>query len=101
MSYSPPPWLVGDPHIAASAVTGSALKSAVTGETLAIVLDGPDARANGRLMAAAPALAAALSHLLWQCRQMEGMFPDEDGTISTAIADAENALEGAKHDSAP
>lgn len=41
---------------------------------------------------AAPELAAALEGLLWQCRQMAGMFPDEDGTIATAMADAEKAL---------
>ena len=37
-------------------------------------------------------LAAALTGLLWQCRQMEGMFPDEDGTIAKAMGDAEKAL---------
>jgi hypothetical protein len=96
MKHSASPWLVCDPHIATGSFSGTSLKSIVTGKTLAIVLDGPDAKENGRLMAAAPELAAALEQLLWQCRQMEGMFPDDDGTIATAIEDAENALMGAK-----
>lgn len=37
-------------------------------------------------------LAAALGQLLEQVYQMQGMFPDEDGTIQAAIDDAEAAL---------
>lgn len=38
-------------------------------------------------------LAAALRNLLWQTKQMRGMFRDEDGTIEDAVNDAENAME--------
>jgi len=37
-------------------------------------------------------LRAALSALIWQTEQMAGMFPDEDNTIKTAIADANAAI---------
>lgn len=35
---------------------------------------------------------AALGQLLEQVYQMQGMFPDEDGSIARAVADAEEAL---------
>ena len=92
MRHSASPWVVGDPHIATGSFRGESLKSTVSGKTLAIVLCNPDADVDGRLMAAAPELAAALEELLWQCRQMAGMFPDEDKTIAKAMEDAENAL---------
>ena len=92
MKHSPGPWRVGDPHISTGSFRGESLKSAVNGNTLAIVLCNPNADDDGRLMAAAPDLAAALEGLLWQCRQMAGMFPDEDGTVAGAIEDAEKAL---------
>jgi len=92
MKHAPGPWHVGDPHISTGAFRGESLKSTVNGQTLAIVLCGPNADDNGRLMAAAPELAGALQNLLWQCQQMAGMFPDEDGTIAGAMEDAENVL---------
>ena len=33
-------------------------------------------------------LLGELTALVWQTEQMAGMFPDEDNTIKTAIADA-------------
>lgn len=92
MKHSASPWRVGDPHISAGGFRGESLKSTVSGKTLAIVLCNPDGDADGRLMAAAPELAAALEGLLWQCRQMFRMFPDDDGTIAAAMEDAEKAL---------
>jgi hypothetical protein len=92
MTHSAGPWRVGDPHIATGSFRGESLKSTVSGETLAIVLCGPNADENGRLMAAAPELAAALGGLLWQCRQMASMFPDDDKTIYDAMEDAEKVL---------
>lgn len=38
-------------------------------------------------------LKAALGQLLEQVYQMQGMFPDEDGAIARAVADAEAAYE--------
>lgn len=37
-------------------------------------------------------LAAALTELLQQVEQVQGMFPDADGTIQNAIIDAHVAL---------
>ncbi|MGI9504282.1 MAG: hypothetical protein ACR2RE_14640 [Geminicoccaceae bacterium] len=37
-------------------------------------------------------LRSALGNLLEQAYQMQGMFPDEDSTISNAITDGEDAL---------
>lgn len=41
----------------------------------------------------AKAAEAALGQLLDQVYQMQGMFPDEDGAIARAVADAEMALD--------
>ena len=38
-------------------------------------------------------LKGALSNLLEHVYQMQGMFPDEDGSIAAAIQDAEGALD--------
>jgi hypothetical protein len=91
MRHSASPWVVGDPHIATGSFRGESLRSTVSGNTLAIVLCGPDADLDGRLMAAAPELAAALEALLWQCQQIAGMFPG-DNAIAKAMEDAEKAL---------
>ena len=45
-----------------------------------------------RDLARASELAAALSGLLEQVYQMQGLFDDEDGAIAVAVADAEFAL---------
>lgn len=47
---------------------------------------------NEQLIAAAPALLAALQALLHQARQMFRTFPDKDGTIEAAIQTAEDAI---------
>ena len=49
-----------------------------------------------RLVAAAPELLGALQSLLYQAQQMEGMFPDEDGTIDAAIKEAIEVINLAK-----
>jgi hypothetical protein len=41
-------------------------------------------------------LLAALQQLLYQAQQMEGMFPDDDGTIDAAIGEAIKAINLAK-----
>ena len=41
-------------------------------------------------------LLGALQQLLYQAQQMEGMFPDDDGTIGDAINEAIEAINLAK-----
>lgn len=56
--------------------------------------NGRDAlqRMHSASMARETACRAALGQLLDQVEQMKGLFPDEDGAIARAMADAEAAL---------
>lgn len=99
MSHTPGPWFVGGESGNEGEAEEIAAKSRTIAWTANTYSDAADEdfttdedRANGRLIAAAPDLLAALQALLHQVYQMRGMFPDEDGTIAAAIQDAEDAI---------
>jgi hypothetical protein len=100
--HTPGPWHVGSEsgNDGEAEVIGSAGRTVCwTADTFddeegAVITD--EDRANGRLIAAAPELLGALQSLLYQAQQMEGMFPDEDGTIDAAIKEAIEVINLAK-----